>query len=119
MPLFLVDHLDGCTPLEPCKSCQAAAFLKLKLQPEDFDLLIQLADGTAINKASPETPIRELGLSVRTFNCLNNDNLKTLGELVQRSEIELMRIPNLGRLSLKEIKEVLQRKGYRIPRSHD
>ncbi len=51
--------------------------------------------------------IDELELSVRAANCLSNANIKTVGDLVQRTESELLRSKNFGRKSLKEIKEVL------------
>lgn len=52
-------------------------------------------------------PVEELELSVRAANCLSNANIKTVGDLVQRTETELLRSKNFGRKSLKEIKEVL------------
>ena len=50
----------------------------------------------------------ELELSVRSANCLKNDNIIYIGDLVQKSESEMLRTPNFGRKSLNEIKEVLQ-----------
>ena len=52
--------------------------------------------------------IEELELSVRSANCLKNDNIIYIGDLVQKSESEMLRTPNFGRKSLNEIKEVLQ-----------
>ena len=51
--------------------------------------------------------VDELELSVRSANCLKNDNIIYLGDLVQKSEAEMLRTPNFGRKSLNEIKEVL------------
>ena len=51
--------------------------------------------------------VDELELSVRAANCLKNDNIVYIGDLVQKSEPEMMRTPNFGRKSLNEIKEVL------------
>ena len=51
--------------------------------------------------------VEELELSVRSMNCLRNDNIIYIGDLVQKSEIEMLRTPNFGRKSLNEIKEVL------------
>ena len=48
-----------------------------------------------------------LELSVRSMNCLKNDNIIYIGDLVQKSEGEMLRTPNFGRKSLNEIKEVL------------
>jgi len=52
--------------------------------------------------------VEELELSVRSANCLKNDNIMYIGDLVQKSESEMLRTPNFGRKSLNEIKEVLQ-----------
>ena len=51
--------------------------------------------------------VDELELSVRSANCLKNDNIVYIGDLVQKSESEMLRTPNFGRKSLNEIKEVL------------
>ena len=56
-------------------------------------------------------PIEELDLSVRSANCLKNANIRTLGDLVQRSEREMLSTKNFGRKSLDEIKDVLQNLG--------
>ena len=52
--------------------------------------------------------VDELCLSIRSLNCLKCDDIIYIGDLVQKSEGELLRIPNFGKKSLKEIKEVLQ-----------
>ena len=49
----------------------------------------------------------ELELSVRSANCLQNAGIKLIGELVQKSEAEMLKTKNFGRKSLKEIKEIL------------
>jgi DNA-directed RNA polymerase subunit alpha len=51
--------------------------------------------------------VEELELSVRSMNCLRNDNIIYIGDLVQKTESEMLRTPNFGRKSLNEIKEVL------------
>ena len=53
--------------------------------------------------------VDELELSVRAYNCLKNASIRTIGELVQRSEQDMLRTKNFGRKSLNEIKELLQR----------
>ncbi len=55
--------------------------------------------------------VDELELSVRSANCLKNDNIVYIGDLVQKSEQEMLRTPNFGRKSLNEIKEVLTSMG--------
>src|SRR3546814_1319685 len=59
--------------------------------------------------------VDELELSVRSANCLKNDNIIYIGDLVQKTEAEMLRTPNFGRKSLNEIKEVLSSK---IGRAH-
>tara|TARA_Y100000590_G_scaffold465280_2_gene637134 strand:+ start:9237 stop:10253 length:1017 start_codon:yes stop_codon:yes gene_type:complete len=55
--------------------------------------------------------VEELELSVRSANCLKNDNIVYIGDLVQKSESDMLRTPNFGRKSLNEIKEVLSTMG--------
>ncbi|MDE0828269.1 MAG: DNA-directed RNA polymerase subunit alpha [Vicinamibacterales bacterium] len=55
-----------------------------------------------------EKSVEELELSVRSYNCLKNANIRTIRELVQKSEPEMLRTKNFGRKSLNEIKEILQ-----------
>ncbi len=58
--------------------------------------------------------VDELELSVRSANCLKNDNIIYIGDLVGKSEAEMLRTPNFGRKSLNEIKEVLSSMGLRL-----
>ena len=58
--------------------------------------------------------VDELELSVRSANCLKNDNIVYIGDLVQRSEPEMLRTPNFGRKSLNEIREVLKIMGLEL-----
>jgi DNA-directed RNA polymerase subunit alpha len=58
--------------------------------------------------------VDELELSVRSANCLKNDNIVYIGDLVQKSEQEMLRTPNFGRKSLNEIKEVLAGMGLTL-----
>ena len=58
--------------------------------------------------------VDELELSVRSANCLKNDNIIYIGDLVQKSEQEMLRTPNFGRKSLNEIKEVLAQMGLEL-----
>jgi DNA-directed RNA polymerase subunit alpha len=59
-------------------------------------------------------PVDELELTVRSANCLKAENIYYIGDLVQRSETELLKTPNLGRKSLNEIKEVLAARGLTL-----
>lgn len=58
--------------------------------------------------------VDELELSVRSANCLKNDNIIYIGDLVQKSEADMLRTPNFGRKSLNEIKEVLSHMGLHL-----
>ncbi len=58
--------------------------------------------------------VEELELSVRSYNCLKNANIQTIGELVQKTEAEMLRTKNFGRKSLNEIKEILSSMGLAL-----
>ena len=73
----------------------------------------------ALEEPEPVNPnlfrsVDELELSVRSANCLQNANIRYIGELVQRSEGEMLKTKNFGRKSLNEIKEVLQSMGLSL-----
>ena len=59
-------------------------------------------------------PVDELELTVRSANCLKAENINYIGDLIQRTEVELLRTPNLGKKSLTEIKEVLASHGLAL-----
>jgi DNA-directed RNA polymerase subunit alpha len=58
--------------------------------------------------------VEELELSVRSYNCLKNANIQTIGELVQKTEAEMLRTKNFGRKSLNEIREILANMGLAL-----
>jgi len=58
--------------------------------------------------------VDEMELSVRSYNCLKNANIKTIGELVQKTEAEMLKTKNFGRKSLNEIKEILTSMGLSL-----
>ena len=66
-----------------------------------------------------DTPIEELDLSVRAFNCLKANEIQTVGQLLQKKEEELLALRNFGRKSLDEIKEKLVEKSYIKPEELD
>ncbi len=74
---------------------------------------VEDSSGTQINRFLLKK-VDELELSVRSANCLKNDNIIYIGDLVQKSEAEMLRTPNFGRKSLNEIKEVLTAMGLRL-----
>jgi DNA-directed RNA polymerase subunit alpha len=58
--------------------------------------------------------VDDLELTVRSANCLKAENIYYIGDLIQRTETELLKTPNLGRKSLNEIKEVLASRGLTL-----
>lgn len=59
-------------------------------------------------------PVDDLELTVRSANCLKAENINTIGDLVRRTEVDLLKTPNLGKKSLNEIKEVLATHGLEL-----
>ncbi len=94
-----------------------AVALAARILQDQLQLFINFEEPTArIEEDRPsELPfnknllrkVDELELSVRSANCLKNDNIVYIGDLVQKTEAEMLRTPNFGRKSLNEIKEVL------------
>ena len=84
--------------------------------------LSELADTTGVMSAKQEdsklkkleTSIDDLDFSVRAYNCLKRANINTLGDLVDKSELEMMKIRNLGKKSLKEVIEKIKEMGLRF-----
>ena len=79
---------------------------------------VQVEESSAIEEtgfsAALLKKVDELELSVRSANCLKNDNIVYIGDLIQKSEGEMLRTPNFGRKSLNEIKEVLAEMGLHL-----
>ncbi len=80
-------------------------------------------EGTSVSAEAPKSasvdpillrPVDDLELTVRSANCLKAENIYYIGELIQRSENELLKTPKLGRKSLTEIKEVLASRGLTL-----
>ena len=59
-------------------------------------------------------PVDDLELTVRSANCLKAENIYFIGDLIQRTEVELLKTPNLGKKSLTEIKDVLATRGLSL-----
>ncbi len=104
---------------------EEAIALGSKILIEHFSVLLDLsdiADMTGIMTAKQEdsklkkleTPIEDLDFSVRAFNCLKRANINTLGDLTARSELEMMKIRNLGKKSLKEVIDKIKGMGLRF-----
>ena len=91
-------------------------FLVFARQDEDFadiDLSTPVMSGDQVNAWLAKS-VEELELSVRANNCLRNASITTIGELVQRTEAELMKTKNFGKKSLQEIKDELTRIGLSL-----
>ena len=99
--------------------------LQLFVHFDDAMVQVPMTAGMAAPSADPEgdanqlnryllKKVDELELSVRSANCLKNDNIIYIGDLVQKTEAEMLRTPNFGRKSLNEIKEVLSSMGLRL-----
>ena len=61
-----------------------------------------------------DTPIEELELGVRSYNCLKREGVETVGDLIRKSEQELMCIPNFGRKSIEEVRERLGQNNLKL-----
>lgn len=104
---------------------EEAIALGSKILIEHLNVLLDLsdiADMTGIMSAKEEdsrlkkleTPIEDLEFSVRAFNCLKRANINTLGDLTAKSELEMMKIRNLGKKSLKEVIDKIKGMGLRF-----
>jgi DNA-directed RNA polymerase subunit alpha len=103
-----------------------AVSLSAKLVRDHLNFFINLEDagdlqleagGDSPRAASNENldkSVEELELSVRSYNCLKNANIRTIRELVQKTEGEMLKTKNFGRKSLNEIKEILQSMGLSL-----
>ena len=87
---------------------QMAVFVSFEEQREAAGVPVEL--GPSLNE-NLFHPVAELELSVRSANCLQNADIKYIGELVQRTEAEMLKTKNFGRKSLNEIKELLREMG--------
>jgi DNA-directed RNA polymerase subunit alpha len=92
---ILMDHLDLLIFIE-----------EDEITEETAGSIIAAASNPSLNENLLKS-IDELELSVRAYNCLKNANIKTIGDLVQKTEHEMLRTKNFGRKSLNEIKEIL------------
>jgi DNA-directed RNA polymerase subunit alpha len=81
-------------------------FINYEQEPEAPETEAEAEDLDVVNDNLNKS-VEELELSVRSYNCLKNANIQTLGELVTRSEGEMLKTKNFGRKSLNEIKEIL------------
>jgi DNA-directed RNA polymerase subunit alpha len=114
--LILEVYTDGTLRPEGAVAEAARLFTQHLALFVTFADSIQQPQAPTTGKPGPgklnETPIEELDLSVRAFNCLKANDIGTVGQLLGKKEEELLSLRNFGRKSLDEIKEKLLEKGY-------
>jgi len=98
--------------------------LAAKLLKDHMTIFINFEEELVTESRSEDRPliknenlnrsVEELELSVRSYNCLKNANIQTIGELVQKTEAEMLKTKNFGRKSLNEIKEILGTMGLSL-----
>jgi DNA-directed RNA polymerase subunit alpha len=81
---------------------------------EELETEARGEDKPQIKNENLNRSVEELELSVRSYNCLKNANIQTIGELVQKTEAEMLKTKNFGRKSLNEIKEILASMGLSL-----
>ncbi len=108
-----------------CVSPQDAVGMASKLLKDHLTIFINVEEEASADEAATEIErdalaehlnrsVDELELSVRSYNCLKNADIKTIGELIQKTEAEMLKTKNFGRKSLNEIKEILGNMGLSL-----
>jgi DNA-directed RNA polymerase subunit alpha len=108
-------------------SARDAVSLSAKLIRDHLNIFINLEEGaepqmeaagdqphSGVGNENLDKSVEELELSVRSYNCLKNANIRTIRELVQKTEAEMLKTKNFGRKSLNEIKEILHTMGLSL-----
>lgn len=119
---LLLGHEPGCDALSPCRVCGIANFIREKLSEDDFKVLAAMVQEVAdpeppYGKDNPvplEASVNTLHLTARSRHCLKTADIRTIGELVRRTEQELLKIPNLGKRCLEEIRDKLEEAGRQL-----
>ena len=115
----LVIDIESNGTIDPEEAIRRAATI---LQ-QQLIVFVDLEDGADQAKDEPEEPeidpillrpVDDLELTVRSANCLKAEQIYYIGDLIQRTEVELLKTPNLGKKSLTEIKDVLSSKGLSL-----
>jgi len=96
---------------------RAAAILQ-----DQLSVFVELSGDEQVEEEAPASdldpvllrPVDDLELTVRSANCLKAENIYYIGDLIQRTEVELLKTPNLGKKSLTEIKDVLAQQGLSL-----
>jgi DNA-directed RNA polymerase subunit alpha len=114
----LIIDIETNGAVDPEESIRYAA----RILMEQLSVFADL-EGTPVSIEAPKAaavdpillrPVDDLELTVRSANCLKAENIYYIGDLIQRTETELLKTPNLGRKSLNEIKEVLASRGLTL-----
>ena len=116
----LVIDLETDGTLDP----ETAIRLAANILKDQLTIFVDLKEGTSsespMREAEPPIdpillrPVDDLELTVRSANCLKAENIFLIGDLIQRTEVELLKTPNLGKKSLTEIKDVLATRGLSL-----
>lgn len=114
----LIIDLETNGTIDPEEAIRIAA----RILQEQLSVFVELQGKDETRKTSTEPeidpillrPVDDLELTVRSANCLKAENIFYIGDLIQRTEVELLKTPNLGRKSLTEIKDVLARHGLSL-----
>ncbi|MBC7161194.1 DNA-directed RNA polymerase subunit alpha [Immundisolibacter sp.] len=115
----LIIDIESNGTIDPEEAIRRAATILY----EQFAVFVELQGGAAPGRSREMVgdidpilmqPVEELELTVRSANCLKAENIHFIGDLIQRTEADLLRTPNLGKKSLNEIKEILARHGLSL-----
>jgi DNA-directed RNA polymerase subunit alpha len=115
----LVIELETNGTIDPEEAIRRSA----SILRDQLSVFVDLEAEAAEAHAEPEEPaidpillrpVDDLELTVRSANCLKAENIFLIGDLIQRTEVELLKTPNLGKKSLTEIKDVLARRGLSL-----
>lgn len=111
--LILSIDTDGSITAEKAVQMAARILIEQMAVFVDFEMSAPLEEESEEEKLNPILlkPIDELELTVRSANCLKAENIQYIGDLIQRTEVDLLKTPNLGKKSLNEIKAVLAEMG--------
>jgi len=120
----LIIEIETNGVVEPAEAIRTAARVLIEQLSSFADLRGVASTGDQVatirGSAAPQVdpillrPVDELELTVRSANCLKAENIYYIGDLIQRTETELLKTPNLGRKSLNEIKDVLAARGLTL-----